>query len=133
MTDDRLTDDELAAMAARAEAATPGPWTFEENSELIHPEGMPHAVVGSVWCDGICNCYADIRFIAAARADIPALLAHIRAQDAELARLRNDLAIIEQGCNSPWMTGAAFKDRVADIFASRALLDGADTPGEGGA
>jgi len=31
------------------------------------------------------------------------------------------------------MTGAAFKDRVADIFASRALLDGADTPGEGGA
>lgn len=61
------------------------------------------------------------------------LLARIHAQDAELARLRNDLAIIEQGCNSPWMTGAAFKDRVADIFASRALLDGADTPGEGGA
>lgn len=71
----------------------------------------------------------DRRFLEAART----LLDHADAQDAELARLRNDLAIIEQGCNSPWMTGAAFKDRVADIFASRALLDGADTPGEGGA
>jgi len=71
----------------------------------------------------------DRRFLEAARM----LLDHADAQDAELARLRNDLAIIEQGCNSPWMTGAAFKDRVADIFASRALLDGADTPGEGGA
>ena len=52
-----------------------------------------------------------------------ALLAHIRAQDAALARLRADLAIIEQGCNSPWMTGAAFKDRVADLFAAPAPLD----------
>lgn len=145
MTDDRLTDDELAAMAARAEAATPGPWTFEENSELIHPEGMPHAVVGSVWCDGICNCYADIRFIAAARADIPALLAHIRAQDAELARLRDALAAVCEACTkiatfepggelsfdrwdrghrAGWrMAGKIAKQALEDTTAARALLD----------
>ena len=77
------------------------------------------------------NDYHTKRSVDAHYTDIPALLAHIRAQDAELARLRNDLAIIEQGCNSPWMTGAAFKDRVADLFAARRRVLAGDKTDEG--
>lgn len=112
----KLTDDELRAIRARDEAYAHAYkiWNSQRNpdSDFYDDTPIPHP---------------------SAPEDRAALLAHADAQDAELARLRNDLAIIEQGCNSPWMTGAAFKDRVADIFASRALLDGADTPGEGGA
>ena len=106
---DRLTDEELISIQARLDKLT------------------------NYFTD--CGAGYDIQeehtlaFMCAS--DIPPLLAHIRAQDAELARLRNDLAIIEQGCNSPWMTGAAFKDRVADLFAARRRVLAGDKTDEG--
>jgi len=106
MTDRLLTDDALAGIAARAEA-------WRKNQSLWGP------VETELTRDIMVNL------------DIPALLAHIRAQDAALARLRADLAIIEQGCNSPWMTGAAFKDRVADLFAARRRVLAGDKTDEG--
>jgi len=144
-TDDRLATNELAEIEALAKGVTPGPWepasgaTYEDGKPVItdwfvrRPDDDVAIAADILDPETIKPSEANAKFIARARTAVPGLLAHIRAQDAELARLRNDLAIIEQGCNSPWMTGAAFKDRVADIFASRALLDGADTPGEGGA
>jgi hypothetical protein len=66
-----LTDDELAAIEARCEAATAGPWDCDEHTMLIYArdEGVV-AVVD--------HHRANVSFIAAARSDVPALLAEVR-------------------------------------------------------
>jgi len=111
-TDDRLlTPDALRDIAVK-----------------YHPDQLYALYLGA---DVNVNDYHTKRSVDAHYTDIPALLAHIRAQDAALARLRADLAIIEQGCNSPWMTGAAFKDRVADLFAARRRVLAGDKTDEG--
>jgi hypothetical protein len=86
-----MTNEELAAIKARAEAATPGPWTAAEDP-----------TDGGLWVMGkrpvrICDVESntrssdrllevgDVEFIAHARSDIPALLA-------EVERLRKVLA-----------------------------------------
>lgn len=133
----RLTDDELAAIAARAEAATPGPWQVvprctERDWDIEGPE--------EAYYRGQFARRTDAEFIAHARADIPALLAHIRAQDAATARLRDALRDVcaaaeyvdpyEEGmdqcllCNC-WREDGHFKhDDDCPVGAARALLDG---------
>lgn len=109
MTDARLlTPDVLAAIAARAETATPGPWYHCVSGEfdyqwIVEP---PH---GETALDSICvvaksgapNAMEDAAFIAHARQDIPALLAHASAlaadRDAlaaENARLRGERRVM---------------------------------------
>ncbi|MBX6723652.1 MAG: hypothetical protein IRY92_10550 [Dactylosporangium sp.] len=101
-----MTPEELAAIRARAEAATPGPWTVDE---------------GLVWDDGTgeCECqwYREIRgwtdhgvpcdagylvlsredatFIAHAREDIPRLLDEVEALRARADQLRQQVAELE--------------------------------------
>jgi hypothetical protein len=101
----KLTDEDLRAIRARAEAATPGPWTVEHEMKYdvnestaylseLHLVGKKETV--KIYCGpghAAPQVY-DLVFLAHARADIPALLAHIRAQDAELARLRDALAAL---------------------------------------
>jgi hypothetical protein len=63
-----ITDAELAAMLARANAATEGPWTIHlADNTVIDPDGFA-VVPGGV--DGI--------FIANCRRDVPALIAEVR-------------------------------------------------------
>jgi len=82
---------DLEAIEARANAATPGPWT----NRADHGEG-------DQWCawvdrDGnagpieICGdvTEADAEFIAHAREDVPRLIASHREKDAEIAQLRD--------------------------------------------
>jgi hypothetical protein len=73
-----LTPEDLAAIEARCEAATPGPW-----------ESLDSQVMRDVrWRRGpIASCLSsyessqlDAKFIAAARTDIPRLLAALREQ-----------------------------------------------------
>jgi hypothetical protein len=89
----RLTDDELRAIRARAEAATPGRWNRPYDA-LIDMQLEARLVVGNVagYEIAICENRADAEFIAHARADIPALLAHADALAAENARLGDALA-----------------------------------------
>ena len=127
-TDRLLTDDDLRAIAARAS------WTYvliapdvqsipDTTWYVTRKDTVPVPLILAAPDEGWARGMMDE--LTRRDNDARLLLAHIRAQDAELARLWNDLAIIEQGCNSPWMTGAAFKDRVADLFAARrALLEG---------
>lgn len=90
-----MTNEELAAIRARAEAATPGPWLVDADFGLasapgIVPAGFPKThkrpIVGNsetrggVWDD-------DATFIAHAREDIPALMA-------EIDRLRDRMAAL---------------------------------------
>ena len=78
---------DLAAIRARADAATEGPWTFDDCSDVRGAKGEFRApgpwngfmLVGPWLLD------ADPKFIAAARLDIPNLLA-------EVERLRSLLA-----------------------------------------
>lgn len=89
MTAKPLTPEQLAEIAARAEAATPGPWCTDSWEIYQGTEYQPGL---SMWIGETCRGNtspeqdrADATFVAAARTDIPALLA-------EIHRLRNELA-----------------------------------------
>jgi DNA repair exonuclease SbcCD ATPase subunit len=104
-----MADPDLAAIKARAGAATEGPWAWEatgdkdgfwavglvcddeENylsGELEHGQGV---VVEGI-CDGISASFEDAEFIAHARSDIPALLAHVGRLASENHALRDEQA-----------------------------------------
>ena len=88
---------DLDAIAARADASTPGPWHRD------HEEGDPGCVsIGDYgWvCSGYLapeydvdseQGHADAEFIAHARTDIPALIARVREQDAVIRKLYREL------------------------------------------
>lgn len=86
---------DLAAIEARAAAATPGPWTmgrvrherygdfvaaFSDECDVYPPEGESGPVCATSEAE-----YANADFIAHARADVPTLLAHVRRLTAALA------------------------------------------------
>jgi hypothetical protein len=56
-----VTDDELDVIGARANAATPGPWTWPDWDDCSEQEAD-----------------ANNEFIAHAREDVPALVAEVR-------------------------------------------------------
>lgn len=93
-----MTEDDLKAIEARAAAATPGPWI-----PTARPEGegsWPVFFLGTSCSDedGTWNVFArnhkgtltesgkDAKFIAAARADVPALLAEVRRLRSTIVR-----------------------------------------------
>lgn len=89
-----MTDDELAAIEARANAASPGPWTNgldcdppDDGIESIFGGGICHITnhgnVNTVARTGQAFSHADAIFITHARCDIPALIDHIRFLRAE--------------------------------------------------
>jgi len=83
-----VTPDDLAAIAALAAAATPGPWIsggFGPSDtwvRITQCEGWPGTPVCEVG-HNVANRNADAAFIAAARTAVPALLAHIATLTAE--------------------------------------------------
>jgi hypothetical protein len=75
-----MTEAELTAIEARANAATTGPWEGTKNSCVV----SKHDACGTVFETG-CGCCTekdlsaeDAAFIAAARADVPALVAEVQ-------------------------------------------------------
>lgn len=88
-----MTEEQLAAIKARAEAATPGPWGIEHVERRIW--------AGS---ERVCFLFGQDRrqnenngvFIAHASEDIPALLAEVERLRAEVARLKDEVASLEQ-------------------------------------
>lgn len=85
--------DDLAAIEARAEAATPGPWDVEL-SEVVYvaPDVNPIPTWAIPAIQDLAGemSDADAHFIAHARADVPRLLSRVRAQAAEIAALREE-------------------------------------------
>lgn len=101
-----MTDDELAAIEARCKKATPGPWNPPSNYDherhpnvllrrsiardvlvLVNPRYGRH--LQHIPDEAFEQAGADAAFIAAARSDIPALLAEVR-------RLREIVAPFER-------------------------------------
>lgn len=71
-----MTRPDLTAIAARAEAATPGPWTLQPRGDDKgmmgwNVDGPPEGVRGEF------ALRSDAAFICAARDDVPALLQYI--------------------------------------------------------
>lgn len=81
-----LTDDELAAIEAREQAATPGPWWVLEEQDSVS------VLIGDQddrVCElhhGECLPFENANFIAHARQDIPRMVAEIRRMREQLQR-----------------------------------------------
>ncbi len=88
-----LTKEELEEIAKRAEAATPGPWETHDEEANVGEAWVRRAVtfpVKSFSEKSIVGSSIDIataEFIAHARTDIPALLAHIAGLEAEIEKI----------------------------------------------
>lgn len=75
-----MTERELQAIRERWEAATPGPWVKNVNR---------NGIVTSNYCiTGLRD--VDAYFIAAARTDVPALLAEVERLREEINELKSD-------------------------------------------
>jgi hypothetical protein len=88
VTPEKLTPEQLAAIRERHGATTPGEWTFECGSICDWGD----STFTMEWIDNR-KASADQRdadgtFMAAAHQDIPALLAHVAALEAEVDMLR---------------------------------------------
>ncbi len=82
-----MTRDELDAIRRRAEAATPGPWT--RTRFTVHTAGPNPFTVASSFCALQADepNEANGEFIAAARQDVPALIAELAEAVALLGEL----------------------------------------------
>lgn len=105
-----MTPDELAEIRAREQAATPGPWTWTAGMIEAPPDadGGMEAVLWTANIPGeyddddyraalgACGNHAEehaadnLAFIAHARKDVPALLAHIAELEAELTAMHDE-------------------------------------------
>lgn len=94
-----MTEDELSAIEARAQAATEGPWEagpngmarpWEANGIVVRPAGeFPYGEwIGDFGRRGDMDRIANAKFIAHARADVPALVAEVRRLTDEFATSR---------------------------------------------
>lgn len=107
----RLNDDELRSIREREQAATPGPWVHGTSDKLskwaydvawYHGLGMDerdHYTVqtapGVDYRDRQAPSECDAEFIAHAREDVPALLAHASALQEEVGLLRTGLLQVQ--------------------------------------
>ena len=109
---------DLEAIEARANAATPGPW-YNLDDWMIHTEpdfehnGIPNSkVIGTVK-------KADADFIAHSREDIPALLAEVERQAAEIKTLSDFIEAYTDICDKHQETHHKLMDKIAAITAER--------------
>ena len=111
-----MTDEELVAIETRANAATPGPWTWETDYEeeggyfLDGPEGEDI---------GWARSEPDIIFISATRTAVPALITEVR-------RLRDALGDAIELAEGGWLyAGDYFRNKwnfEAEVKALKEVL-----------
>jgi len=82
-----LTQEQIEAIQAYTDAATPGPWYVVENKSFgVQAKGK-----------NIASCFRreNEQFIARARTDVPALLSYIAAVTSERDALKKDLETVK--------------------------------------
>ena len=121
-----MSGGEFAAIEARANAATPGPWTAETTGVAggdhwyVCDEGE---AIASISCNDGTNedqREPDAEFIAHSRTDIPRLLAAVRERDNTIAKVQELLR--EAEISSPDENPYVYADEL------RAALDPQETP-----
>ena len=87
-----MSGGDFAAIQARANAATEGPWarSGHDIGHVVFDTEGPCELAGPVMLSRVIGeaGYEDAEFIAHARVDIPALLAAVRERDNTIARVR---------------------------------------------
>lgn len=83
-----MTGIDLDAIEARASAATEGPWLADEGVFVLKPDRPGFAYDGTIIARVFRDDFglveeADTEFIAAARTDVPALVARVRGLEAQ--------------------------------------------------
>lgn len=123
MTDLSTSDLDLEAIEKRADEATPGPWRWEatDGGRLVAPLLVVVLVDGEDY-DGVFGSPADRDFIAAARTDVPALVAALRE-----ARTRAQAAesLLEIRCGEDCVVAdlASWKSRIERAAIQQACYD----------
>ena len=112
-----LSDGELAEIEARAAAATEGPWEAD-GSEIYDAAG--DWVGESLDLDAPDGGETNARFAAAARTDVPRLVAALRAAREELMRVRHALTVI-QAARPPLAHSAAIVEQLALSIRAREM------------
>lgn len=100
-----MTDEEMSAIEQRCQRATPGPWhvwpTVYDGSQgwAISHDADGEPAIGAAPCslEQLATTAADSEFIAAARNDVPALLAEVRRLRECLARANSTMEQTERG------------------------------------
>lgn len=89
-----MTKLNLDAIQARADAATEGPWarSGHDIGHVVYDSEGPCELAGPVMLGHVIGeaGYEDAEFIAAARQDVPALIARIRELEAEVHELMDE-------------------------------------------
>jgi hypothetical protein len=133
-----LTSERLAEIAARAEAATPGPWgshrdlagvyTVQVNPRVIPGFGsVTEGDVAQILTREDDKAYANVRFIAHAREDVPALLARIAELEDFKRRVIEEVEEFEDAANDDPATPPVARHMI------RLLRMAMAEPAEGGA
>ncbi|WP_032376693.1 hypothetical protein [Rhodococcoides fascians] len=117
-----MSGEELAAIEARASAATEGPWTTESDPTGTCIYAIPLLAQGDGFVAQDLRSAPDAEFIAHAREDVPALLAAVRERDNTIARVRARIDSAER------IAKALDFPRVVLIDTLRAALDPQETP-----
>ena len=106
-----MTEQELTAIEGRANAATLGPWEGKENIGMV----SKHDACDTVFETG-CGCCTEndlsaenAAFIAAARVDVPALIAEVRKLIAE----RDALLLRCKEAEAGWLLATTQRDDFA--------------------
>jgi hypothetical protein len=124
-----LSDDELTAIEARTNAATPGPWSDRENVEMkawhiiwsdFGPLDVAHI---PPW---MAHCEFNACFIAAARTDVPRLIAEIRRQRAVLDQVDSATQRIEASVDRVTAQSAELREALQYLDAILAAYEADD-------
>lgn len=126
-----MSENRLAEIKARCEAATPGPWDWDVVDDahmLLGTKGLEAfegAVLGVRRCEA-CRKQSPERspcgwpnrangdFIAAAREDVPYLLTEVERLRAEVARLEAKSKALRAECSDLWEVIERTKDALRD-------------------
>jgi hypothetical protein len=142
---DGMADDlDLDPIRARAEAATEGPWAsiptvhgdphvqtgepVDESGCAVIVAGFPRTRRVALWTSPSDYGRADAEFIAAARADVPALIAEVerlQGERDEARSLTESLSIVADGMESARNEALAERDdwRTRHLETNGALVD----------
>ena len=125
-----MTEDELQAMERLANAATPGPWEYDGYKEIeaFGPDGRVTVLeIPQEWHEGSEYTGAwstatgsgdDMKFAAAARAAVPALVAEVRRLRAAVRE-----ALLEGAGLGEEYTGRVTDQQMWDESDARKALD----------
>jgi hypothetical protein len=84
---------DLAAIRARCDAATPGPWEVVVRGNTVTSHAITVSDKYISIASGISPKTANAKFIAHAREDIPALIGEVERLQSDNKRLRNELCL----------------------------------------